>query len=125
MIQKSCENQDFHALDLDTSNKIKNFSSNLKQKRLPDKDFQKREEGETRQRHKLESRNNRNKQYEQKRQFLSLRGPSTITSNIVTFLSQLPHSLHQLPTVGIIGQWPLACILSFCCKSGSNEKTQP
>jgi len=93
MIQKSCENQDFHALDLDTSNKIINFSSNLKQeRRLPDKDFQKREEGETRQRHKLESRNNRNKQYEQKGQFLSLlRGPSTIASIIVTFLSQLPH----------------------------------
>jgi hypothetical protein len=103
MIQKSCENQDFHALDLDTSNKIINFSSNLKQKRLPDNDFQKREEGETRQRHKLESRNNRNKQYEQKGQFLSLlRGPSTIASIIVTFLSQLPHSLHQLPTVGVI-----------------------
>jgi hypothetical protein len=89
MIQKSCENQDFHALDLDTSNKIKNFSSNLKQERLPDKDFQERE-GETRQRHKLESRNNRNKQYEQKGQFLSLlQEPSTITSIIVTFLSQL------------------------------------
>jgi hypothetical protein len=49
-----------HALHLDTSNKIKNFPSNLKQERRPDKDFQK-QEGETRQRHKLVSRNNRNK----------------------------------------------------------------
>jgi hypothetical protein len=99
MIQKSCENQDFHALHLDTSNKIKNFTSNLKQERLPDKDYQKRA-GETRQ---------RNKQYEQKGQFLSLLwGPSTIICIIVTFLSQLPHSLHQFHTVRISSiQWVL------------------
>jgi hypothetical protein len=44
---------------------------------------------------------------------------------IVTYLSQLPHWLHQLPTVGK-GHWKApTCKLSFCCKFRSNGKTQP
>jgi hypothetical protein len=54
-----------------------------------------------------------------------VQGPSTVVCMIVTKLSQLPHWLHQLPTVGK-GQWQApSCELSFCCNSGSNGKTQP
>jgi hypothetical protein len=54
-----------------------------------------------------------------------VQGPLTVVGMIVTYLSQLPHWLHQLPTVGK-GQWKApTCELSFCCKSGSNRKTQP
>jgi hypothetical protein len=32
-----------------------------------------------------------------------IQGPSTVTCLIVTFVSQLPHWLHQLPTAGKAG----------------------
>jgi hypothetical protein len=55
----------------------------------------------------------------------AVQGPSTVACMIVTSLSQLPHWLHQLPTMGK-GQWKqITCIPSFCCKSRSNRKTQP
>jgi hypothetical protein len=54
-----------------------------------------------------------------------VQGPSTVVCMIVTWLPQLPHRLHQLPTVGK-GRWRAPTYkLSFCCNSGSNRKTQP
>jgi hypothetical protein len=54
-----------------------------------------------------------------------VQGPSTVVCMIVTSLSQLPHWLHQLPTVGK-GQWQAPSYeLSFCCNSRSKGKTQP
>jgi hypothetical protein len=51
-----------------------------------------------------------------------LQGPSTVVCMILTELSQLPHWLHQLPTVGK-GRWQAPyCKLSFCCNSRSNGK---
>ncbi len=58
-----------------------------------------------------------------------VQGPSILACMIVTSLSQLSHLTSSAPSSGWRPVKTLTCIPSFCCKSGSNSrsnrKTQP